>query len=419
MTTDELEVHVLGMRAGTLRRNRRGLVSFAYTPEYAAGGAPALTPALPLSDKAYGGTPLQAYIAGLLPDDASVRQRWATEFSVPDDPYDLLAHMGLDCVGAVQFCPPNTNIDRPVRYEPVTDSDIAARIRDLRHDPSSWTLPDEAWSLPGAQEKFALARLEGQWFEATEAAPTTHIVKPGVAKMRAQAEVEFATMRAASLLGLAVAPVEMLRFEDESAIAIERYDRRIARGVVRRIHQVDFCQALGVLPSSKYEVSGGPTSEQLVNLVRKVSTNPEADVRRLSDAMLFNYLSGSPDGHAKNFSLVFAGTQTRLAPLYDLATGLPYDARDAARTAAFHVGGVRRFGESYPKHWRAHAKAFRLDPDERINRILEFAQELPRAFHDALMNELGGEIGANLWLRLEKRLVPACERVLKRWKSHG
>lgn len=201
---------------------------------------------------------------------------------------------------------------------------------------------------------------------------------------------------------------------------VRRFDRpQNARGDIERWHQVDFCQAVGVPPSRKYEARGGPNARTLAGLLRRVSTAPEADVRRFSDALLFNYLSGSPDGHAKNFSLLLVGTQVRLAPLYDLATGLPYDARDAARQSAFAIGGVRNFGESYPKHWRAHALDLGLDEDERVERVRHLARKLPDAFRSALLEDVGGEVGARLWARLEKRLVPACRRVESRWRSHA
>jgi serine/threonine-protein kinase HipA len=294
--------------------------------------------------------------------------------------------MGLDCPGAVQFVPEDATRDqaigeREATYVHVTEQGITARIRQLRADGSSWTMPEEHWSLPGAQEKFSLARRRDRWYEPHGAAPATYIIKPGIARMRHQAEVGFATMRAARRIGLSVADVDLLRPDGEIAIAVRRFDRPQARnGVIERWHQVDLCQAAGVPPSLKYEARGGPSAETIARLLRRVSTAPDVDIRRFSDGLLFNYLSGSPDGHAKNFSLLLVGTQVRLAPLYDLATGLPYDARDAARQSAFAIGGVRNFGESYPKHWRAHARDLGLAEEERVERVRQLARELLDGF---------------------------------------
>jgi len=423
---DALRVLLHGSPVGVLSRSARGELAFRYDRDYSNGSGTALSPDLPLDHRPFKGERVLAYLEGLLPDDPAVRQRWAARFDVRDEAFDLLAHMGLDCPGAVQFLPETATgheaavAEREDAYVHVTEARIAARIRRLRADGSSWTMPDEHWSLPGAQEKFSLARRRGRWYEAHGSAPATHLIKPGIARMRHQAEVEFASMRAARLLGLNVADVDLLRPGGEVAVAVRRFDRPQDRnGTIERWHQVDLCQAIGVPPSRKYEARGGPSAETLARVLRRVSTAPEADVRRFSDALLFNYLSGSPDGHAKNFSLLLVGTQVRLAPLYDLATGLPYATRDAARQSAFAIGGVRNFGESYPKHWRAHGRALGLDEDERVERVRRFASELPDAFRTALLDEVGGDIGRRLWVRLEKRLVPACRRVESRWRSHG
>ena len=128
------------------------------------------------------------------------------------------------------------------------------------------------------------------------------------------------------------------------------------------------------------------------------------DVRRFSDAILYNYITGSPDGHAKNFSLLFAGRQVRLAPLYDLATGAPYDNRDAPPYSAFKVGGLRNFGEAYEKHWRAHAEEMDLDVGERLDRVHELLDAVPDAFREALLNDDAlGDGGPVLWRRMTEQ----------------
>ena len=181
------------------------------------------------------------------------------------------------------------------------------------------------------------------------------------------------------------------------------------------------CQALGGMPSDKYESRGGPLGRAVADLLRRVSTNPVADVATFSDALLFNYLAECPDGHAKNFALLFAGSQTRLAPLYDLATGAPYDKAGADTRAAFAVGGVRRFGELYEKHLVAHAAEMRLDPDGRRRRAIELAQLIPDAFCDAFndpaIDAAEPGLGARLWRRMNQEpgnITERCATVLTR-----
>lgn len=431
---------------GLITRNRAGEMTFIYHPNYPRDGVP-LSPNMPVGDRPYKHAQVEAYLAGLLPDNDAVRARWASKFGVPDEPFDLLAYMGLECAGAVQFVPAPVpeGVDRTLveAYTPMSRTEIGERLRELRtsDEEDTWTQPNEHWSLAGAQSKFTLAHLDGGWREATGAAPTTHIFKPGVRGLAHQEIAEFATMRAAMDLGLRVAPVRLEYFDGESAIVIRRFDRIRREDRIRRLHQVDLCQASGLRPTLKYEDRGGPSARRLASMIRSVSTKPDQDVRDFSDALMFNYLSLSPDGHAKNFALLLAGTQVRLAPLYDLATGAQYGKKDSAPKAAFAIGGVRVFGEAYAKHWRLHAEEFGLDPDERTERALWLAESIPDAMHDALHNDVptalseagdevnpahladsaGRHVGEVLWHRMTTkapngagRLTMLCQRTATR-----
>ncbi len=408
-------------------KGNAGDVTLSYEPEVDRD----LTPALPVQAKPHRGVPVLAFLSGLLPDDATVRQNWARRLGVVDHPVDLLAHMGLECAGAVQFVSDGNEElleAQCARHEPLTEAQIGRRLRDLRTGrESSWTVRDEHWSLGGAQAKFALARIGDQWCEATGAAATTHIFKPGILTMTHQAAVEFATMTASRMLGLPTAKVDIGLFDGEPTLMVERFDRRAHPGevgsgdAIQRLHQVDLCQAAGVMPDAKYEAQSGLTARSLANLLRASSTGPEPDVHRFSDALIFNYLAECPDGHAKNHALLLTKKQIRLAPFYDLATGAPYDRAIAENSSAFAIGGVRRFGEAYPKHWAAHAKEFGLDPDERVGRVRELARVIPDAFrdafHDPRIAEVEPDLGAWLWLRMSSgpgRIGERCAAVLER-----
>ena len=419
--TDRLEVLLRGEHVGTVDRDRAGRMSFAYVPGYR--GALALSPAIPVGDRRFKDEEIGSFMDGLLPDNIDVRLRWARQFQATEHPFDLLRHMGRDCAGAVQFAAPD-EIEQVLagegEYVPLTEREIGDRLRELRRSRTgeTWTMPQEHWSLAGAQSKFSLALHDGRWCEAHGTYATTHIIKPGVNSMKYQATVEFATMRVAARLGLPTARVELIDFDGERALVVARFDRLPAEsGGYRRLHQVDMCQATGIRPTLKYEFGGGPTAARLARLIERQSTAAHEDVRRFSDALLFNYLSGSPDGHAKNFGLLYAGRQVRLAPLYDLASGLPYDNAGAPPYSAFSIGGVRNFGEAYPKHWLAHAQDMGLEPDERIERVRFFAEALPESFRDILSDEVEGEDGPRLWRRLNEhpgRLGRHCRQLLKR-----
>lgn len=246
-------------------------------------------------------------------------------------------------------------------------------------------MPEEHWSLPGQQAKFALARLSGGWHEAHGSSATTHILKPGIGRLHHQALVEHATMRAARTAGLSVAATEFSYFGDEPAIVVERYDRVVLEDdTVVRLHQEDFCSANGRLPAKKYEAHGGPGLGDLARTVHQNVRDRLAAVRTLGDFAAFNYISGSPDGHSKNISLLLLPDEVRIAPLYDLATGLPYDSVPGFREVALSIGGRRRFGQVLGKHWDRAAQVLGIPAEEFRARARHVAGSFPDAFSDAV-----------------------------------
>jgi serine/threonine-protein kinase HipA len=410
--TDRLIVLLDNQLVGEVLRHRPDTLEFTYDPAYRATGRIPLSPALPISDRRYKHQQVIAYLEGMLPERDSARMAWANQLRTSDNAFDLLAAMGKDCIGAVQFTTPNELSDLHERngtYHLVTDAEIGARLHTLRTTDASWTMPEEHWSLPGAQEKFTLAHLGDRWHEAHGAAASTHIIKPGVTRLKHQAVLEHATMRAAAALGLTVAHSELRTFGSEMAIVVRRFDRYLAGSEVRRFHQVDFCQAMGRMPANKYEEHQGPRTHDLAAMLRRESARPDADVRRFSDAVLFNYVVGAPDGHSKNFALVYAPDgRARLAPLYDLSSAFAYEPRGGGYNlgaVALSIGGRRKFGEVLQRHIERHAEHLHLDPRDRIDTTARFAADAVPAFRSAF-----DEIGTAPAQELADKLLPKLQR---------
>lgn len=364
---------------------------FTYDPGYADTGSTPLGVRMPVAATTYRGRTVRAFLEGILPEDPQTRQRWGTQLAVdPNDTVAVLARMGWDCPGAVQFCEPDALQQmraRAGRIHRVSDRDIADRISTLRtDDTASWTLPEEHWSLPGQQSKFALTRLPDGWYESHGSAATTHILKPGIGRLHHQALVEHATMAAARELGLDVANTEFTHFGDgEPAIVIERYDRLVLDdSTVLRVHQEDFCSAAGRLPAKKYEAHGGPGLTDMARIITQNVDDRPAGARAVGDFAVFNYISGAPDGHAKNISLMLLPDRTKVAPLYDLATSLPYDGNTALREVAVGIGGRRKFGQVLGKHWDRAAATLGIPAEEYRVRVRYLAEGFPDAFSDAL-----------------------------------
>lgn len=329
---------------GEVTQDASGVMSFRYDASY---DGPPLSLSMPVQhEHDYGQSVVRPYLFGLLPDSREQRDAIADEYDIsPNNPVTMLAHIGLDCPGAVRF----HVSDSPIRegwYEPVSDEDISRRLRSIRTDDGeTWLGTGESWSLGGNQGKFALALVDGKWCSCQGSAPTTHIFKNGVLGLRLQALNEFVCMRTAEKCGISVAHVDYALFGDEPAIIVERYDRLIdANGVVRRIHQEDLCQSLGVMPDQKYTMDGGPSTYDVLKLL-STTDRAEYNLRAFTQMIFFNYLIGAPDAHAKNYSVILGpDCDALLAPMYDVASGLAYDRLRRRGRLAMPIGGENRFG---------------------------------------------------------------------------
>jgi serine/threonine-protein kinase HipA len=147
---------------------------------------------------------------------------------------------------------------------------------------------------------------------------------------------------------------------------------------ILRLHQEDLCQALGVPPTRKYQSEGGPSPEDIVALLAESSDRPDEDVATFVEALALSWLTEGTDAHAKNYSLLHsAGGRTRLAPLYDVASALPYKDLDFQRLKlAMKIGGKYRLRDIGAHEWKKFAKAARLPEDEVTGRVVRLASEL-------------------------------------------
>ena len=181
-----------------------------------------------------------------------------------------------------------------------------------------------------------------------------------------------------------------MEFDGEAAIPTARYDRRLTSA--GRVHQEDLCQASGVYPRHKNESYGGPSAPDVVALLRRHGrpSGQRRNVERFTRSLIFSYLIGAPDAHAKNYSVLLLGDDVRLAPLYDVASGLPYLAtqQGGLRSAAMAIAWEREFGRVERKHWTGFAAQTRQDAEQVIDALRSLAGSLPDAMSDALSDRL-------------------------------
>ncbi len=330
-----LNVLLNGRLVGVLRREATGAIDFRYEANWLAWESTfPISLSLPLREDRYIGAPVINVFDNLLPDSEAIRRRVAERVGADGvDAYSLLAALGHDCVGALQFLPDGVD-PGPVGSadgKSVTDDDIADIIKNLASAPLGMG-EDEDFriSIAGAQEKTALLRKDGRWFKPTGAAATTHILKPQIGTLpngidlSNSVENEYLCLRLLAALGVPTAAAEIADFRDRRTLVVERFDRLWTRdGRLLRRPQEDTCQALSIPPTRKYQSDGGPGVRGILELL-KGSDRPILDISTFLRAVIVFWLIGATDGHAKNFS-VFLGPGGRfsMTPLYDVLTAQP------------------------------------------------------------------------------------------------
>jgi serine/threonine-protein kinase HipA len=387
--SDVLEVRHDDGLVGELRRHDDRTLTFSYGHDWQTNrDATPLSLSMPLSQDDHAGQVVANVLWGLLPDNDRVIDRWARRFGVsPTDLFGLLRHIGGDVAGGMRFVEANW-VDQKASDVPQSTQDIAERIRAIGADATTWHPVDhsERWSLAGAQGKFAL-RLDpstNAWSEPTGGRATTHILKPAIAGLVDHDLNEHLCLAAARKVGLDAAVSRVQSFGPERAIVVERYDRRWHDEGVVRIHQEDVCQALGIHPQRKYESDGGPGVETIAAMLQhERPASAHDNVSKLVLGLAFNWLTVGTDAHAKNYSIMLVGNSARLAPLYDLGSGLLLGVHVRKLKLAMKIGGEYSPIKVGRGNFARLATALRLDPTDLIDSVIALATKLPAALADA------------------------------------
>ena len=345
---------------------KRDEISLEYEESWQFGAASfPMSLSLPLAKRTHPDESIRPFLQGLLPDNPAVIEAWGKRFQVsPRNPLDIIKQVGEDCAGALQFVRPDRlglilsgALDS---LTPLSEDDLAMRMSDLKSQARSIPIQIEGrFSLAGAQTKDALHLKNGQWFVPAGRIPSTHILKPQLDEFEEHALNEHFCLQLASKIGLIRAESHIFKIGGQSVLCVKRYDRvENPPGTITRWHQEDTCQALGRYPHQKYQADGGPSAAEIVRLLDRFSDDHNDDIGRFTMALAFNWVIAGTDAHSKNYSLLHApGSHVRLAPLYDLASYLPYqrDPRSTKVKLAMKIGGTYRLHEIDVAHWEKWA----------------------------------------------------------------
>lgn len=400
-----LDVYLHDRYAGQLVQDDTGALGFAYTPAYLArDDARPISFSMPLAEAPYPDRIARPYFSGLLPDEGA-RRRLAAALGVSEgNAFGLLEIIGGECAGALSLyaegeTPPAVDEGD---IEPLDSARLRDIIQELRVRPLLGGEEGVRLSLAGAQDKLAVC-LEGDTIALAKGGrPTTHILKPVIEALDGTVENELFCLRLARRIGLN-APNALLRSAgDLSFILVERYDR-IAHpdGRIERLHQEDFCQALSVPPELKYEEEGGPGSAACLDLIARATGRPAADRLAFVRMLIFHYLVGNADAHAKNFALLYRSTAPDLAPAYDVVCTAAY--KRLAKRLAMAIGGRAVPDTIQLDNWLALVPATRLAQRLLTRDLTDMAASITQTA-DALIAELADE-GIAHWIFKDIRHV--------------
>jgi len=309
------------------------------------------------------------WTANLLPENEQLRTLGQLLGMARGDVIGLLSAIGGDTAGALSFGRPGRISS--VQWRPMeTPQAVERLIEELPSKP--FLVGDEgvSMSLAGAQTKLAVAIDDaGRICIPMNGSPSTHILKPDALRLPGGVQNEAFCLTLARRMKIATPTVTTGRAGRRSYLLVSRYDRTNVGGRWRRLHQEDYCQALGRHPSDKYESNqmgmSGPTLKDLFDLTRRHLL--PTDTVRLLDMVIFNVVACNTDAHAKNFAIMVRADTASLAPMYDVMCGEVWE--NVTRNFAQQIGGERRGDHVKGRHWRCLARDCGLNPTQVLARV--------------------------------------------------
>jgi len=350
-----LQVYLMETPVGVLRLNQKRRFEFQYNDAWLNNEkAVPLSLSLPLQTQVFSDELARPFFSNLLPE-SEVRKAIARQLGVSEgNDFALLESIGGECAGAVSLLPNGKTWSRDGEYKKLDDDALNALVEQMPQRPMLVGEGDYRLSLAGAQNKLPVLFEQGLISMPMGFKPSSHILKPPIQNFPDTVENEIFCMRLARKIDLNVPDVLLLP-KEKPLYLIARYDRILSdHGELVRLHQEDFCQAMGIAPDMKYENEGGPSLQACFQLVREHSVSPIADVKALLQWVTFNYIIGNADAHGKNLSFLFDARGPQLAPFYDLLCTVIYPG--LSRKSAMKIGGEYRPDWVAERHWQQFAE---------------------------------------------------------------
>lgn len=373
-----LAVYLHGERVGLLEQKEGELLQFTYDSAWLAkSGVSPLSHSLPLQSEAFPAKKARPFFAGLLPEEEP-RKIVAKILGISEaNDFAMLERIGGECAGAVQLLPAETNPTEQSSIPPheFSASELEQIVAELPRRPLLAGRDGLRLSLAGAQDKLPVLIRDGRICLPLDNTPSSHILKPEPARFSGLAANEWLGLTLARAIGLDTPAAEFCVIGQTPCLLIARYDRRLdTNGRIQRIHQEDFCQALGFPPERKYQAENGPTLRHCLELLRTWSTVPARDIPAFIDGLIFNILLGNADAHAKNYSLLYIDGERRLAPFYDLVSTLAWP--ELTTKPAMQIGHATSISVFAAAEWKILARETGLAWPILRERLLHSARNI-------------------------------------------
>lgn len=390
--TKELSVRLQGVQVGVLR-----LVNGKMEFTYDENAQNPISLSLPLQKEPFKEKVCRAFFGGLLPENPNMRELLAKKYNINvNDDFKLLKEIGRDCAGALSFHemtePQKSYQMLKIEGSILSDEELTKYLEELPYRPYL----GKRLSLAGAQEKTAVCVINGKIALPNDDIPTTHIIKTALPKYVQSIQNEYICMKAAKEIGLEVAEVEIRKVGEIEFLLVERFDRKYSNNLeCERILQEDFAQSLGVQARDKYKV----TFKDCLKVLNQTATPANSKLRFVRQ-VIFNYLIGNTDAHAKNFSVYMTNDGITLTPAYDLLCSSIYD---CDQRIAMKLGKARYYADVTAKDWEIFAQD--LDMSYKLVQAeLERQKTLLPKNIEKLAKELDCEVGVRI-LDYIKRVI--------------
>src|ERR1700722_5317761 len=343
---------------------------FTYDPDWVAlRGAFPISITMPLKSERFASDIFLPWSANLLPESEQLRTLGQLLGMARSDVIGLLSAIGGDTAGALSIGQPGRT--STVQWRPLGKPDELERlIEELPNKPFLAGEEGVSMSLAGVQTKLAVAIDDaGRVCVPINGSPSTHILKPDSPRLWGGVQNEAFCLTLARRLKIPTPNITTGRVGKRIYLLVQRYDRTVVGGRWRRLHQEDYCQALGRPPSAKYESNQtgicGPTLKDMFALTRRHMS--PIDILHLLDMVVFNVLTCNTDAHAKNYSIMIRGNGASLAPIYDVMCGEVWE--NVTKNLVQKIGGTNRGEQLNGKQWQRFAQECGLNPRQVLDRI--------------------------------------------------